>query len=162
MKEWLIGCIGMIWLGACSSSPKPPVAAGQIDRLPEIYPDYTGVTVPVSIAPLNFAVQTEGKACAVCRICFRRFILDSGQRLEEIVERSGRERDCSYGVGGRDGNMEVFSSVLYERFNGFDRPLYCLSVDCSGLSALGRNGDLSAGIGLFSGRTDFGEPADGW
>ena len=65
MKEWLIGCIGMIWLGACSSSPKPPVAAGQIDRLPEIYPDYTGVTVPVSIAPLNFAVQTEGKACAV-------------------------------------------------------------------------------------------------
>ena len=65
MKEWLIGCIGMIWLGACSSSPKPPVAAGQIDRLPEIYPDYTGVTVPASIAPLNFAVQTEGKACAV-------------------------------------------------------------------------------------------------
>ena len=27
---------------------------GEIDALPAIYPDYTGVTVPVNIAPLNF------------------------------------------------------------------------------------------------------------
>ena len=51
----LIGC----------SSDRPPAVSVQIDELPAIYPDYTGVTVPQSIAPLNFAIRTDGKACAV-------------------------------------------------------------------------------------------------
>lgn len=46
-------------------SNQPPAVSGQIDELPAIYPDYIDVTIPQSIAPLNFAVQTEGKACAV-------------------------------------------------------------------------------------------------
>ena len=63
MKQ-LLFCIFLLLLGGCSSN-QPPAASGQIDELPAIYPDYTGVTVPQSIAPLNFAVQTDGKACAV-------------------------------------------------------------------------------------------------
>lgn len=51
-------------LEGCSSN-QPPAVSGQIDELPTIYPDYIDVTIPQSIAPLNFAVQTEGKACAV-------------------------------------------------------------------------------------------------
>lgn len=59
MKQ-LLFCIFLLLLGGCSSN-QPPAVSGQIDELPAIYPDYTGVTVPQSIAPLNFAVRTEGK-----------------------------------------------------------------------------------------------------
>ena len=51
-------------LVGCSSN-QPPAVSVQIEKLPAIYPDYTGVTVPQSIAPLNFAIRTDGKACAV-------------------------------------------------------------------------------------------------
>ena len=63
MKQ-LLFCIFLLLLEGCSSN-QPPAVSGQIDDLPAIYPDYIDVTIPQSIAPLNFAVQTEGKACAV-------------------------------------------------------------------------------------------------
>ena len=43
-------------LSACSSKPTD---VSRVDVLPEIYPDYVGVTVPVGIAPLNFAMAVE-------------------------------------------------------------------------------------------------------
>lgn len=33
----------------------------KMDRIPAIYPDYAGVTIPPNIAPLNFMVQEDGK-----------------------------------------------------------------------------------------------------
>ena len=47
---WLLA-IGCWLLTACTSQPKDVT---KVDRLPEIYPDYIGVTIPVGIAPLNF------------------------------------------------------------------------------------------------------------
>ena len=46
--QLLVGCLLFV---ACSSEPKSLARAG---RLPEIYPDYIGVTIPSDIAPLNF------------------------------------------------------------------------------------------------------------
>lgn len=43
-------------LSACSSSPKD---AALVDALPVIYPDYVDVTIPVGIAPLNFAMDDD-------------------------------------------------------------------------------------------------------
>ena len=63
MKQ-LFFYIFLLLLGGCSSN-QPPAVSGQIEKLPVIYPDYAGVTVPESIAPLNFSVRTDGKACAV-------------------------------------------------------------------------------------------------
>ena len=48
----LVACM----LFACSSRPENVQHA---DQLPEIYPDYTGVTVPVGIAPLNFSMADD-------------------------------------------------------------------------------------------------------
>ena len=59
MKQ-LLFCIFLLLLEGCSSN-QPPAVSGQIDELPAIYPDYIDVTIPQSIAPLNFAVQTKGK-----------------------------------------------------------------------------------------------------
>lgn len=41
-------------LSACSHHPSVPVAAVDVAGVPAIYPDYTDVTVPSNIAPLNF------------------------------------------------------------------------------------------------------------
>lgn len=41
---------------ACSSKPSDVL---MVDELPAIYPDYVGVTVPVDIAPLNFAMAAD-------------------------------------------------------------------------------------------------------
>ncbi len=44
-------------LAGCSRSVKD---AGEEERLPVIFPDYTAVTVPPNIAPLNFMIREEG------------------------------------------------------------------------------------------------------
>jgi len=43
------------------SSGKPAGAAAEIKRLPRLYPDYAGITVPPNIAPLNFLIMEKGK-----------------------------------------------------------------------------------------------------
>ena len=45
-----------VFLLSCSSGPDNPALASQ---LPEIYPDYIGVTIPADIAPLNFNFADE-------------------------------------------------------------------------------------------------------
>ena len=41
---------------ACTSAPHDEK---KVDQLPDIYPDYVGVTIPVGIAPLNFALADD-------------------------------------------------------------------------------------------------------
>ena len=48
----LIGIIGVIGILGCTKQVDNPV---KVDALPEIYPDYVGVTIPAEIAPLNFS-----------------------------------------------------------------------------------------------------------
>ena len=48
-------CVSVFML-SCSSGPDNPALASQ---LPEIYPDYVGVTIPADIAPLNFNFSDE-------------------------------------------------------------------------------------------------------
>ncbi|MDR1624439.1 MAG: hypothetical protein LBS04_05645 [Tannerellaceae bacterium] len=47
-------------LFSCGNKPDHAVA---VSELPHIFPDYTGVTIPVNIAPLNFRVEGEVKSC---------------------------------------------------------------------------------------------------
>ena len=48
MKRWLPILATLLLAGACSGSTQYD------DALPDIYPDYIGVTIPAGIAPLNF------------------------------------------------------------------------------------------------------------
>ena len=52
----LIYLLGIWLLLACSSQPTDPIL---VDRQPDIYPDYIGVTIPADIAPLNFNFADE-------------------------------------------------------------------------------------------------------
>ena len=59
MKRLLLGSLGLIVLLVllgCTAHPQNPA---KVDQLPDIYPDYIGVTIPADIAPLNFNLADE-------------------------------------------------------------------------------------------------------
>ncbi len=47
----------LLWLCSCTATHEN---ATEVDKLPNIYPDYTDITLPVNIAPLNFLVRDKG------------------------------------------------------------------------------------------------------
>lgn len=52
----LLMLMGLFMMTACSSAPHD---VEEVPSLPDIYPDYIGVTVPVEIAPLNFNMTDD-------------------------------------------------------------------------------------------------------
>lgn len=48
----------LLFIFSCSKHPSLPSSYTQVDAEPDIWPDYTGVTVPPNIAPLNFLVDS--------------------------------------------------------------------------------------------------------
>ena len=56
----ILGILGILGLLGCTGSPENPT---KTDQLPEIYPDYIGVTIPADIAPLNFNFVDETIDC---------------------------------------------------------------------------------------------------
>ena len=56
---WLMG-VGCWLMASCASTPEHVSKANQ---LPDIYPDYIGVTIPADIAPLNFNLADEDIDC---------------------------------------------------------------------------------------------------
>lgn len=64
MKHIIPTLSAALFMAACSSHPGIPENYSQTDELPGIYPDYTNVTIPCNIAPLNFALpEQEAEAC---------------------------------------------------------------------------------------------------
>ena len=56
--KWLVA--GIIWsLLAFTSCSSRPENVNRVEAQPEIYPDYTSVTIPVGLAPLNFCMADE-------------------------------------------------------------------------------------------------------
>ena len=48
-----------LMLSACS--PQVPGTTQSVKNTPSIFPDYTDVTVPTNIAPLNFKIEEQGQ-----------------------------------------------------------------------------------------------------
>ena len=69
-------------LASCGQHLSVPTDVTMESRLPKIYPDYTEVTIPANICPLNFAVQ-EGETEAVARLTYPggEFIYGEGQKV---------------------------------------------------------------------------------
>ena len=64
MVRWMIGLSFIIYQlsfsMACSHALEDVV---KVEQLPDIYPDYIGVTIPADIAPLNFNFADETIDC---------------------------------------------------------------------------------------------------
>ena len=62
----LVLTLGLI---GCNNHPAVPTQYSQKNTTPEIFPDYTEVTIPTNIAPLNFAVRETGQECVARLSC---------------------------------------------------------------------------------------------
>lgn len=59
--------VALLMLAGCTSHPSLPEAYTQTDSLPKIFPDYTHVTIPCNIAPLNFMVEDAEECIALIK-----------------------------------------------------------------------------------------------
>jgi hypothetical protein len=50
--------IGLLLISGCTSHPEKIT---EVDREPVLEPDYSGVTIPQNIAPMNFMIREDGK-----------------------------------------------------------------------------------------------------
>lgn len=57
-----------ILVASCTSHPEVPAQSTPVDTIPTIYPDYTDVTVPCNIAPLNFMLSDTLFTACVARV----------------------------------------------------------------------------------------------
>lgn len=81
--------LSMLWLSSCNGMKEP---AEQTSSLPTIFPDYSGVTIPLNIAPLNFIMENADHVQA-------RFLVDGKEMLA---------------VGGVDGVVDVPESDWHQ------------------------------------------------
>ncbi len=120
LKKILSIATMVILLASCGQHPTVPSNVTMESRLPKIYPDYTEVTIPVNICPLNFAVQ-EGETDAIARFTFPggEFIYGEGQKVlideEQWIEMLESAK-------GKEIKVEVFAKVNgawkgYQPFN---------------------------------------------
>ena len=95
-----IGALCLILLAGCTHSYKQPDV--QVDRLPHISPDYVGVTLPTTIAPVNFmvleegeeyqlAVGLEGQHQIICRSTDGKMRLPEVQWKKLLADAAGKE-----------------------------------------------------------------------
>ena len=61
MKKLLIAALAAAFMASCTGTAYK--SAEKTSRVAEIYPDYAGTTVPVNIAPLNFDIMEDARAC---------------------------------------------------------------------------------------------------
>lgn len=79
ISRCLCGLFLSLLAAGCSELPSD---AEKLDRRPVIFPDYTDVTIPVNIAPLNFRLEQEGAT----RVLF------SGKQMQFVVSGNGTVR----------------------------------------------------------------------
>lgn len=96
-------------LAACGQHLTVPSNVQMESRLPKIYPDYTEVTIPANICPMNFIVQ-EGESEAVARLTFPggEYIYGEGQKILIDEEQWEEMLDSAK---GQEIKVEVFAKI---------------------------------------------------
>lgn len=120
MKNILAIAMIAILMAACGQHLTVPTDVTMENRLPHIYPDYTEVTVPANICPMNFIVQ-EGETDAMARLTYPggEYIYGDGQKVL-IDEAQWQEMLDS--AKGQEIKVEVFAKINgqwkgYQPFN---------------------------------------------
>jgi len=104
---YMLFIVMLLLLYSCGNKPDEDVAV--LNRSPKLEPDYTEVTIPPNIAPLNFMIKEEGSAF------FVRFSSDSGEEIElfsktgEILFPRKRWLKLVKNSAGKDFKVEVFT-----------------------------------------------------
>ena len=97
-------------LTACHNV-KVPEQFTDIKKAPRIYPDYTGVTIPVNIAPLTFELEDS------CNEMVARFTTDGYELVcggVAVQSEMDEWRELVKCAVGKDINVEVFARIHEE------------------------------------------------
>ena len=120
MKKLLLLTILATILAACGN--KVPDVFSESDDLPNIYPDYTNVTVPLNIAPLTF--QIDGKADHIVArltagneemICGGNKVQPEKKEWNELVQSALKQQPSAITV-----EVYVENNNLWTRFKPFN------------------------------------------
>ncbi len=80
----LVGiCVTLCGLVSCTTHPNVPETFQTVNEQPSIYPDYTDVTIPCNIAPLNFMVKGDVKC--VARISWKDGMETYGDKNKVVI-----------------------------------------------------------------------------
>lgn len=86
MKHLLIIILSACTLFACTNRhPEIPLQVAQAESLPQLLPDYSNVTVPCNIAPLNFLIDDVSVSQAIIRLQGNDFDLTYGSVDNRII-----------------------------------------------------------------------------
>ena len=88
-----LGGLGGIFLLLLScSSPSIPTDATHTDKLPDIYPDYNGVTIPANLCPTNFMLPDCEEA--VARLSFGDISFTYGDDNKIVIDEEEWQELC--------------------------------------------------------------------
>lgn len=119
MKKFISIALAAVILIACNH-PTVPNNAQQESRLPRIYPDYTDVTIPCNICPLNFAVQEDASEVVA------KFTFPDGERVygegQKVLINEEEWADILKAAKGNSIEVEVYAKKgdtwkVYKPFN---------------------------------------------
>lgn len=97
----IVAVVAAFCLAACTESVDN---AEKIDRLPQIYPDYIGVTIPADIAPMDFNVEETG--------CVKVDVVEKGSKARYTPRANGLNGTSTTKVTSL--SLSSFRSVIRE------------------------------------------------
>ena len=103
----LIYYIVLLSLVACHSASVPKDYT-KSDSLPDIYPDYTDVTIPVNIAPLTFMMSGEADEMVARLSCGDEEMVLGGNKIQPDVD---DWHDLLQKAQGKDITVEVYARL---------------------------------------------------
>lgn len=100
--------------------PQVPTDAQKEARLPHIYPDYTEVTIPCNICPLNFSVH-EGASAVVAKLTYPNGELTYGQDEKVLIDED-EWKEILKASTGKSIQVEVYAKIdnhwkVFQPFN---------------------------------------------
>ena len=120
IKNILYTLLLAIIMASCTKHPSVPTDAQKEARLPKIFPDYTEVTIPSNICPMNFAVH-EGATEVVARLTYPNGEQTYGDGQKVIIDEE-EWKGILNAAKGKSIIVEVYAKVagkwkVFQPFN---------------------------------------------
>lgn len=116
IKDFIIGLI-VFTLGCGNPGNKNAI---DIERLPIVFPDYTQLTIPPNIAPLNFKIEEEGEKYEVLISCGEQSFAVQSKQGTVILPENKWKKLLTYAEGKSiTYTVFVFRNEKWQQFRSF-------------------------------------------
>ncbi|MBO4549694.1 MAG: hypothetical protein J5733_03095, partial [Bacteroidaceae bacterium] len=99
----------LLFTFSCSKHPSLPSSYTQVDAEPSIWPDYTGVTVPPNIAPLNFLVDSVDDVVAEISMVNGQWSMTYGGKANKVQIDESEWHEMLASAKGKSLSVTVYT-----------------------------------------------------